>query len=314
MQNKKSFARDDGIYSNFWEFNMKKFIGCGTALITPFNKDGSIDYPAVCELVQRQINGGIDFLVPLGTTGEAACLSDEEKILLIDTIVTEVNGKIPIVVGVGSNSTDGVLANIELFKNASIDGFLVVTPYYNKPTQEGLYRHFVTIAKTTDRPIILYNVPGRTAVNLTAETTLKLAAIKNIVAIKEASSNFSQIDTIISRAPKGFTVLSGNDSEMLPLAVLGARGLISVASNIVPREMAKFVNLLLANNFLDARKVHRRLSKLFSGCFLETNPIPVKAAMSIMGLITNVLRSPLCRATDDTGKQIKETLKELGLL
>jgi 4-hydroxy-tetrahydrodipicolinate synthase len=293
---------------------MKKFIGCGTALITPFNKNSSIDYPVVRKLIQRQLNGGIDFLVPLGSTGEAACLNDEEKILLIDIIAEEVNGSVPIVVGVGSNSTSGVLANIKLFKNAPIDGFLVVTPYYNKPTQEGLYRHFVTIAQATNKPIILYNVPGRTAVNLAAETTLKLATIKNIVAIKESSNNLSQIDTIISHAPKGFTVLSGDDGEMLPLAALGAQGLISVASNIIPWEMTKFVNLLLANNFLSARKVHRRLSRLFNSCFLETNPIPVKAAMSIMGLMTNVLRSPLCRATDNTCRQFKETLKELELI
>ena len=293
---------------------MKKFTGCGTALITPFNKNGSVDYPTVRKLVRRQINAGVDFLVPLGTTGEPSCLTDEEKVLIVDAIVEEVNGKIPILVNIGSNSTDAVLANIERFKNASIDGFLVITPYYNKPTQEGLYHHFVTVAQATNRPIVLYNIPGRTSVNMTAETTLRLAAIKNIVAIKEGSSNFSQIDTIISHAPKHFAVLVGNDNEILPLVAFGAQGVISGTANVVPREMAKFLNLLRDNNFLGARKMHRRLSGLFNSCSLETNPIPVKAAMSMMGLIANVLRSPLCRATDNTCKQMKETLKELGLI
>ncbi len=292
---------------------MRKFIGCGTALVTPFDKNGAIDHKAFRKLITRQINSQINFLVPLGTTGEAACLSDQEKILLLELCFEETQGKIPIVAGIGSNSTKSVMDNIKLFKNIPLDGFLVVTPYYNKPTQNGLYHHFKAIAEATDKPIIIYNVPGRTAVNLSASTTLKLAEISNIVAVKEASSNYAQISQIIKNAPKNFTVLSGNDNETLPLMVTGASGVISVASNIAPKEIVALTKACLKNDYKNACKIHHKLSDLFEHCFIETNPIPVKAAMHKMKLIQNVLRSPLYPATAETISTISNTIKQLGL-
>ncbi len=293
---------------------MKKIKGCGTALVTPFNRDGSVDHLAIRVLIKKQLAANIDFLVPLGTTGEAACLNNEEKIAILKTIVAEVKGKVPIIAGIGSNSTQTVIENIDLLKNIPLDGFLVVTPYYNKPTQKGLYEHFSAVAKATTKSIILYNVPGRTAVNLSAETTIKLAALDNIVATKEASSNFSQISEIIQKAPRNFCVLSGNDSEVLPLYALGAEGVISVASNLAPEKMVKLTNLLLNNNFPAARKLHHELSELFSHCFLETNPIPVKIGLHKMGSIANSLRLPLESATAKTTKLMEAALRKLKLL
>lgn len=288
--------------------------GCGTALITPFNKNGSVDYPTFRKLVKRQIANKIDFLVPLGTTGEAACLSNDEKINLLEETVAETHGKIPIFAGVGSNSTQGVIENIKMLQHIDVDGFLVVTPYYNKPTQTGLYHHFKTVAATTNKPIILYNVPGRTGVNLAASTCLELAKIKNIVAVKEASSNYVQISEIIRKAPKNFIVLSGNDNETLSLMATGAKGVISVVSNIAPKELSNFTRVLLKENFVTGRKLHHELTDLFNHCFIETNPIPVKAGMYKMGLIDNVLRPPLYAATKNTTAIITTTIKTLGLL
>ncbi len=293
---------------------MIKLEGCGTALITPFNKDGSVDYQAFKKLVKRQIINKINFLVPLGTTGEAACLNNTEKIKLLEETVSVANSKTPIFAGVGSNSTQDVINNIEMLSPTGIDGFLIVTPYYNKPTQTGLYRHFKTIAATTSKPIILYNVPGRTGVNLAANTCLELAKIKNIIAIKEASSNYAQISELIKKAPQHFAVLSGNDNETLPLMATGAKGVISVAANIAPKEMSNLTRMLLCNNFVAGRKLHHKLTDLFNNCFIETNPIPVKTGMYKMGLINNVLRPPLCEATKDTINTMTHTIKNLGLL
>lgn len=293
---------------------MKQLVGCGTALITPFHKDGSVDYPTFCKLVQRQIASGINFLVPLGSTGETACLTDIEKVKLLEIAVAEAGGKIPVIAGVGSNNTQSVIDNIKLVAHLKVDGFLIVTPYYNKPTPEGLYNHFKTIAITTDKPIILYNVPSRTGVNLTAATGLRLAAIKNIVAVKEASSNYSQISEIISHAPRNFTVFSGNDNETLSLMATGATGVISVVANIAPKEMCALTQALLKNDLVTARKLHHKLAALCTHCFIETNPIPVKAGMQRMGLVKNVLRPPLYPATKNTVACITETIRNLGLL
>lgn len=293
---------------------MKEIKGCGTALITPFEKNLSIDYNAFRQLVRRQIEGGIHFLVPLGTTGETPCLEDKEKLQLVEITVEEAGGRIPVVVGVGSNNTNHVIHNIHMFSKANVDAFLVVTPYYNKPTQQGMVNHFTSIAESTDKPIIMYNVPARTSVNMSAETALKLAELNNIIATKEASSNYAQITEIIRNAPEGFSVLSGNDDETLSLIVTGAKGLISVASNIAPELMSEFLNKLLNDEFVEARALHHKLTPLFKNCFVESNPIPVKAGMHKLGLIENVLRPPLYMSVNSTLDIMEKTVKELNLI
>jgi 4-hydroxy-tetrahydrodipicolinate synthase len=293
---------------------MTEINGCGTALVTPFSKNSEVDYVAFRKLVRRQIADGIHFLVPLGTTGETPCLEDKEKLQLVEITVEESGGRIPVVVGVGSNNTKHVMHNIHFFSKMNVDGFLVVTPYYNKPTQQGMINHFTTVAGSTDKPIIMYNVPARTSVNMAAETALKLAEVKNIIATKEASSNYAQISEIIRNAPKGFSVLSGNDDETLSLVATGAKGLISVASNIAPKLMSEFLNKLLNGEMDEAKDLHHKLTPLFKNCFVESNPIPVKAGMHKMGLLENVLRAPLYASTDSTLKTMESTLKELNLM
>ena len=293
---------------------MKEIKGCGTALVTPFGKNSEVDYVAFRKLVRRQITEGIHFLVPLGTTGETPCLEDNEKLQLVEITVEESGGRIPVVVGVGSNNTKHVVHNIHMFSKMNVDGFLVVTPYYNKPTQQGMINHFTTVAGSTDKPIIMYNVPARTAVNMNAETALKLGEVKNIIATKEASSNYAQISEIIRNAPEGFLVLSGNDDETLSLIATGAKGLISVASNIAPKLMSEFVDKLLSGEMEDAKVLNHKLTPLFKSCFVESNPIPVKAGMYKMGLLENILRAPLYASTDATLKTMEETLKELNLI
>lgn len=290
---------------------MKKISGCGTALITPFTNDFSIDYKTYRSLVVRQIKNKIHFLVPLGTTAESPCLEKEEKIQLTEITVEEANKKIPIFVGASSNCTKHMLNNIKLLEKTGVDGFLIVTPYYNKPTQQGLYNHFKAASEATAKPIIMYNVPGRTGINMTAETCLKIAELKNIIATKEASSNYAQISEIIRNAPNNFTVLSGNDDETLSLMATGATGIISVASNITPKEVSTLAQLLLDNKYQAAQKLHHKLSPLFKNCFIETNPIPVKAGMFKMGLIKNILRAPLYPATNKTLEIMHKTISKL---
>ena len=290
---------------------MKEIRGCGTALITPFKKNLNVDFDTYRMLVRRQIDEGIHFLVPLGTTGETPCLEENEKQQLLEIAIEESAGRIPIAAGVGSNNTKQVIRNIQNFGKLNIDAFLVVTPYYNKPTQQGMINHFSAIAESTDKQIIMYNVPARTAVNMTSETTLKLAEIKNITATKEASSNYAQISEIIRNAPAGFSVLSGNDDETLSLAATGAKGLISVASNIAPALMSEFLEKLLNGDIEEARNLHHKLTPLFKNCFLESNPIPVKAGMYKLGLIENVLRPPLYPATQSTISIMEKTIEEL---
>ena len=293
---------------------MKEIKGCGTALVTPFEKNSKVDYVAFRKLVRRQIAEGIHFLVPLGTTGETPCLEDKEKLQLVEITLEESGGRIPVVVGVGSNNTKHVMHNIHFFSKMNVDGFLVVTPYYNKPTQQGMINHFTTVAESTDKSIIMYNVPARTSVNMTAVTALKLAEVKNIIATKEASSNYTQISEIIRNAPEGFSVLSGNDDETLSLIATGAKGLISVASNIAPKLMSEFLNKLLNGEFKESKELHHKLTLLFKSCFVESNPIPVKAGMYKMGLLENVLRAPLYASTEATLSTMEKTLKELNLM
>ena len=286
--------------------------GCGTALLTPF-KNNEVDYQAFAASVERQVESGINFLVPLGSTAETPCLDDEERINLLECCREHAHG-LPLVVGAGTNSFVHTVKNMKLLDSHGVDAFLIVVPYYNKPTQEGLYQYFKEIAQSTSKDIVLYNVPGRTGVNLATETTLRLAEIDNIIAIKEASSNYQQISEIICNAPAGFTVLSGNDNETLSLIASGAHGVISVASNIVPELMMELVNAIRNGNLIKARNLHFKLMPLFKNCFVESNPIPAKAAMHALGLMDNSLRSPLTPASESTYQVMVDTLRQLDML
>ncbi len=280
--------------------------GIGTALLTPF-KGGEVDYQAYAATVDWQVETGIDFLVPLGTTGETPTLSESEKLQILEVTLQHAAGR-KVVAGVGTNSLQGTLANMRLLQDA--DAFLVVVPFYNKPPQRGIYQYFKALADSTDKPIILYNVPGRTGVNCEAETTLALARdVKNIVGIKEASGKMDQALKILEGRPEGFSVLSGNDEDTLALMEAGADGVISVASNVFPSAMADFVHALADGK--DCKSMHERLLPLFKALFVEANPIPAKAAMAQLGLMENSLRLPLVKATEATEALMKETLSKL---
>lgn len=275
------------------------FKGCGTALVTPFS-GGYVNLDRFASLVDRQVEAGVDFLVPLGTTGETPCLSEEERLQLLVTAKEHSAGR-PVMVGVGTNSLDATLRNIRQIENYGADAFLVVVPYYNKPTQQGQYEYFRAIAEASSKSIVIYNVPGRTGVNMTAETCLRLAEeVENIVAVKEASGNYAQISEIIRNRPEGFSVLSGNDNETLSLMATGADGVISVASNLVPAEMTALVRAMQEGRLDEARRLNFRLMPLFKGCFIESNPIPVKAGMAFLGLLEDSLRLPLTSASAAT--------------
>jgi len=286
--------------------------GCGTALITPFS-DGEVDYEAFAALVDRQVEAGIDFLVPLGTTGETPCLEDDERIRVLQT-AKEHSGGLPILVGGGTNSLKHTVRSMQMLDPHGVDAFLIVVPYYNKPTQEGQYQYFKAVAESTDKPIVLYNVPGRTGANMSAETTLRLAEIDNIVAVKEASGNRAQIEEILRNAPKDFAVLSGNDDDTIWMMEQGGAGIISVASNVAPALMAEFVGAMKSCRWEKARELNQRLTPLFANCFVESNPIPAKAALAAMGLIKNELRLPLVPSQQATYDLMVKTVKDLGLL
>ena len=289
------------------------FKGCGTALVTPFS-GGYVNLDRFASLVDRQVEAGVDFLVPLGTTGETPCLSEEERLQLLVTAKEHSAGR-PVMVGVGTNSLDATLRNIRQIENYGADAFLVVVPYYNKPTQQGQYEYFRAIAEASSKSIVIYNVPGRTGVNMTAETSLRLAEeVENIVAVKEASGNYAQISEIIRNRPEGFSVLSGNDNETLSLMATGADGVISVASNLVPAEMTALVRAMQEGRLDEARRLNFRLMPLFKGCFIESNPIPVKAGMASLGLLEDSLRLPLTSASAATRAAMEEILKDLDIL
>lgn len=282
--------------------------GCGTALFTPF-RNGRLDEAALEATVRRQVEAGVHFLVPLGTTGETPCLSPEERRRVLALVRANAPG-VPLLAGCGTNSLSATVENMAQLPDA--DAFLVVVPYYNKPNQTGLYAYFKAVAATTDKPVVIYNVPGRTGTNISAETTLRLAEdVPNITAIKEASGRYGQISEIIRNRPEGFSVLSGNDDETLSLMATGADGVISVASNIAPREMVALVEALQRDDIAEARSLHYRLMPLFRACFLEPNPIPGKAAMARLGLMANELRLPLVPASAATEECIRQTLDEL---
>ena len=282
--------------------------GCGTALFTPF-KDGKLDEAAFAATVRRQVEAGIHFLVPLGTTGETPCLSVAERQRVLALARENAPGK-TLLVGGGTNSLAATLESMAQLPDA--DAFLIVVPYYNKPNQTGIYEYFKAVAGSTEKPVVIYNVPSRTGANIQAETTLRLAEeIPNIIAVKEASGNYAQISQIVRCKPEGFSVLSGTDDETLSLMATGADGIISVAANIAPREMVQLVEALQKDDMVTARTLHHRLFPLFKACFVEPNPIPGKYAMSRLGLMANELRLPLVPASAKTEELIDKTLKEL---
>ena len=284
--------------------------GCGTALVTPF-KSGAVDYDSYRSCVERQVEVGVDFLVPLATTGETPTLSVEEKLRLLD-ITRSCAAGLPLLVGCGTNSLQGTLDNMRLLGPHGADAYLVVVPYYNKPTQEGQYRYFKAVSEAADKPVVIYNVPGRTGANMTAETAIRLAEdCPNIIGTKEASGNYSQVSEIIRRAPEGFSVLSGDDDMTLAFMATGGQGVVSVASNVAPREVKALTDAMLQGDLLKARALHHRLSPLFKNCFLESNPIPVKAAMARLGLMSGEVRPPLSDATQMTKEIMSLTLDEL---
>ena len=292
-----------------------QFRGCGTALVTPFKQDGSIDETALRNLVAWQVESGIDFLVPCGTTGETPTLSHDEWLQVIDITVEVVAGRVPIVAGATSNSTqDAVSKAKEVAARSGVDGILTASPYYNKPTQEGQYRHFRAIAEAVDKPIILYNVPGRTGANLEPGTLARLAEVPNIAGVKEASGNISQMAEVCHAVPETFAVLSGDDAVTLPLIALGGVGIISVASNEIPREMSEMTRAALANDWESARRIHRKYLPLMLANFIESNPLPVKAVLAMMGRIEEVYRLPMLPMRRDTRSRLQKITAEAGLI
>ncbi|MEO8088978.1 MAG: 4-hydroxy-tetrahydrodipicolinate synthase [Gemmatimonadales bacterium] len=292
---------------------MTRLQGCGTALVTPFTESGPIDFPALRALVDWQIAEGIDFLVACGSTGEAQTLDDTERQRVVAAVVEVAAGRVPVMAGATSNDTARAVEETRRMCNVGVDYILSATPYYNKPTQEGLYRHFTAVADATTRPLCLYNVPGRTAVNLQPAVALKLGRHPNVMGIKEASGDLKQVMEILSERPEDFTVLSGDDWLTLPVIAAGGDGLISVVANEVPGAMTALVHLLLSGNLEQGRAWHYRLLPLMDANFLETNPAPAKAALHLMGRIQNVLRLPLLPVSASTGAALRTALRSAGV-
>jgi len=289
--------------------------GCGTALVTPFQQDGAIDDAVLRNLVAWQVESGIDFLIPCGTTGETPTLSRDEWLRVIDTTIDVVGGRVPIVAGATSNSTqDAVEKAREVASRPGVNAILTATPYYNKPTQEGQYRHFKAIAEAVDKPLILYNVPGRTSANIEPGTLARLAEVPNIAGVKEASGNISQIAEVLNAVPESFLVFSGDDAITLPVIALGGVGIISVASNEIPAEMAAMTRAALNNDWTTARSIHRKYLPLMQANFIESNPLPVKAALAMMGKIEEVYRLPLLPMRRDTRSRLQKIATEVGLV
>ncbi len=288
--------------------------GVGTALVTPFTKSGDLDEKAVRRLGRRQIDAGVHFLVPCGTTGENPTLSLAERIRIVEILVDEANGKTPILAGAGGYDTKEIIRLADEMRKAGAHGLLSVTPYYNKPTQEGLYQHFRAIADSTPLPIVVYNVPGRTGCNVEPATLARLAAIANIVGVKEASGNITQMAEVCHVVAAEFLVLSGDDAITLPLMALGGRGIVSVVSNEIPAEMVQMVEAAERGDFAAARGVQKRILPLMQVNFIESNPVPVKAAMAAMGLLEEVYRLPMCSPKPESREKILKVLKGLDLL
>jgi 4-hydroxy-tetrahydrodipicolinate synthase len=289
--------------------------GCGTALVTPFSQDGSVDENALRDLVAWQVESGIDFLVPCGTTGETPTLSHDEWLRVIDLTIEAAAGRVPIVAGATSNSTQDAVAKAkEVATRPGVDAILTASPYYNKPTQEGQYRHFRAIAEAVDKPIILYNVPGRTSANLEPATVARLCEVPNIAGVKEASGNMTQIAEVLNVVPETFLVLSGDDAVTLPVIALGGVGVISVASNEIPREMSEITRAALNNDWQTARTIHRKYLPLMQANFIESSPLPVKAVLSMMGKIQEVYRLPLLPMRRDTRSKLQKIASDVGLI
>jgi len=283
------------------------FSGTFTALVTPF-RNGEVDVEALENMVEFQIQHGVSGLVPCGTTGETPAMSEEEDRVVVETVVRVANGRVPVVAGTGSNSTDMAIKYTRMAQEAGADGSLQVAPYYNKPTQEGLYRHFATIAESTDLPLILYNIPGRTSVTISAETMARLAEIPNIVGVKDSTLSMNMISDVISLCGEEFDVLSGDDPMTLPLISLGGVGVISVASNVAPGAVSDMVSALLSGDFERGRELHYELLPLFRALFVETNPIPVKTAASLLGLCSDEMRLPLIPMSGANLRRLQEAL------
>jgi len=290
------------------------FIGCGTALVTPFKKDQSLDEATLRALVRRQLAAGVDFLVPCGTTGESPTLSRAEHLRVVEITLEEAKGKVPVVAGAGGYNTAEVIELARELEAMGADGILSVTPYYNRPTQEGLYQHYRAIAAATRLPIIVYNVPGRTGVNVESATLRRLAEIDNIAGVKEASGNLAQVASILNQVPEKFAVLSGDDAITIPVMSLGGKGVISTAANEIPAQMTEIARRSLDNDYPGARQVHRRYLPLMEVNFIETNPIPVKAAMAMLGLLEPVWRLPLVGPSEASLARIAKVLREVGLI
>jgi 4-hydroxy-tetrahydrodipicolinate synthase len=290
------------------------FTGVGTALVSPFAKSGALDEAAVRRLGRRQIEAGVHFLAPCGTTGENPTLTEDERLRIIEILVEEANGRVPILAGAGGYNTKEVIHLASEMQKRGVSGFLSVTPYYNKPTQEGLYQHYKALADSTSLPIIVYNVPGRTGVNVEVSTLARLAGLPSIVGVKEASGNVTQMCEICRAVPADFIVLSGDDALTLPLMSVGGHGIISVASNEIPAEMVQMVEAAERNDFAAARQIHARILPLMQVNFVEANPIPVKAAMAAMGLLDEVYRLPMVPPQPQSREKILSVLKQLNLI
>jgi 4-hydroxy-tetrahydrodipicolinate synthase len=289
------------------------FTGCGTALVTPFKADGSLDEAGVSRLARRQIDAGIHFLVPCGTTGEVPTLTDEEQVRVVQLVVAEAKGRVPVLAGAGGYNTQEVMHAARRMRDAGADGILSVTPYYNKPTPEGLFQHYRAIAEAAGLPIVVYNVPGRTGCNVDPATLVRLSTIPNIAGVKEASGNVTQMCEICAAVPADFIVLSGDDALTLPLMAIGGRGIVSVASNEIPAEMSRMVELAERGDFAGARALHQRLLPLMQVNFIESNPIPVKSAMASLGLLEEVYRLPMVPPRPASKQRIEAVLQSLGI-
>jgi len=292
----------------------RSFAGAGTALATPFTRSGEIDEAALRRLVRRQVQEGIDVLVPCGTTGEAVTLTDDEQKRVVQITLEEAAGRVPVLAGASSNDTRVAVEKAKAMAALGADGILSVGPYYNKPTGEGFFRHFNAVADAVTVPVVVYNVPGRTGSNIDNKTMLRLAAHPNITAVKEASGNFAQIMELLRDRPSGFEVLSGDDAVTLPMMALGGEGVISVVANQVPRPMHDLAAACARGDFAEGRRIHNRLLRLMNLNFVESNPIPVKASLALLGLCEEVFRLPLCPPTDATRQSLREALRELELL
>ena len=293
---------------------MSKFRGAFVAIVTPFI-DGKVDEKGLTDLIEFQIENGTNGIVPCGTTGESATMTHEEHHLVVELTIKTVNGRVPVLAGTGSNSTDESIKLTRHAKEAGADGALLITPYYNKPSQEGLYQHFKAVAEAVDIPIILYNVPSRTSINMLPETVARCAAIKNIVGIKEATGSLNQISEVIRLCPDDFSVLSGDDFTCMPQVAVGGAGVISVTSNVAPKDMATMMDAALAGDFDTARKLHYKLFPLMQAMFIDTNPVPAKTTLHLMGKITSSApRLPLYQMNETTLEKIKKVIAEYGLI